>query len=132
MYVCRVVLHEKRTSVRFVLVLYHLCVGLSLGIYFDLVFLLTQVQECQGHFAAKMLNDFSLSLLNPIVLFFYPQMRSPKSPAYDESSYWDDRFTEEKSYDWLVDFQGMKSILERYLKHDSRILILGEWAFHFP
>ena len=50
-------------------------------------------------------------------------------PNYGEAKYWDDRYTKagkEASFDWLENFETLKSTLEPYLvSPDMKILILG-------
>lgn len=49
-------------------------------------------------------------------------------PNYGCPKYWDERYAqggEQNMFDWLEDFNSLKSLLDQYVKPDDKILILG-------
>ncbi|XP_061776170.1 EEF1A lysine methyltransferase 4 isoform X2 [Nerophis ophidion] len=44
---------------------------------------------------------------------------------YKSVDYWDERYKVEESYDWLGGFSKIRHILEKYIKKDDSILVLG-------
>lgn len=44
---------------------------------------------------------------------------------YKDVAYWDERYTMEQCYDWLGGFSKFQHILERFVKKEDSILILG-------
>ena len=48
-------------------------------------------------------------------------------PDYGDPTYWDERYTktQDSMFDWLEDYQSLKSILKNHIKPESKILILG-------
>lgn len=45
--------------------------------------------------------------------------------VYKLQSYWDDRFTAEAEYDWLVTFSQVEHILREHVRPTDRILVVG-------
>eukprot|EP00612_Vaucheria_litorea_P004812 CAMPEP_0171464390 /NCGR_PEP_ID=MMETSP0945-20130129/7728_1 /TAXON_ID=109269 /ORGANISM="Vaucheria litorea, Strain CCMP2940" /LENGTH=132 /DNA_ID=CAMNT_0011991469 /DNA_START=360 /DNA_END=755 /DNA_ORIENTATION=+ len=50
-----------------------------------------------------------------------------RNDDYSKREYWNDRFLQEKSYDWLVNYEDIKSLvlLHSHEAKSSRVLILG-------
>lgn len=48
-----------------------------------------------------------------------------ENDRYKEHSYWEERFAEEESFEWLIGFQQCKNQLLPHLRPDDRILIVG-------
>lgn len=44
---------------------------------------------------------------------------------YKLEDYWDERFKDEKSYEWLVDFKSIEDVICPYLDKEWQILIVG-------
>ena len=44
---------------------------------------------------------------------------------YSESSYWDSRFKGEAEYEWFRGYEAFRHLVERELKPDDRVLVLG-------
>ena len=44
---------------------------------------------------------------------------------YLQAEYWDKRYSEEQSYDWLLTYEKLAVHLQPLLHPDSRILVLG-------
>jgi SAM-dependent methyltransferase len=44
---------------------------------------------------------------------------------YGSREYWEDRFSKESDYEWLLSYERLASQLSKYLSRDSRILIVG-------
>ncbi|XP_029380795.1 EEF1A lysine methyltransferase 4 isoform X2 [Echeneis naucrates] len=44
---------------------------------------------------------------------------------YKDVDYWDERYKTEQCYDWLGDFSNFQHLLEKHVKKEDRILILG-------
>lgn len=44
---------------------------------------------------------------------------------YKDVEYWDERYKTEQCYDWLGSFSKVKHLLEKYIKKEESILILG-------
>ena len=51
--------------------------------------------------------------------------KDPPNSVFKLQSYWEERFTEEESYEWLVSWKSVRELIIPYLKPDSRILIVG-------
>uniref|UniRef100_A0A3B5L2X2 Endothelin converting enzyme 2a n=1 Tax=Xiphophorus couchianus TaxID=32473 RepID=A0A3B5L2X2_9TELE len=51
-----------------------------------------------------------------------------KNSSYKDVAYWDDRYRTEQQYDWLGNFSSFKHHLEKIIKKEDSILILG-WCF---
>lgn len=45
--------------------------------------------------------------------------------VFKEKSYWDERFTGEKEYDWLTGFAGIEVLLRKHVRTSDRILVVG-------
>ena len=50
---------------------------------------------------------------------------APHNSLYAKKEYWDERFTTEESYDWLLKYEDVRSLLVPHLKASDRILIVG-------
>jgi EEF1A lysine methyltransferase 4 len=50
---------------------------------------------------------------------------APHNSLYKKKEYWDERFTKEDTYDWLLKFADVKTLLLPHLKESDRILIVG-------
>uniref|UniRef100_A0A3P9PQQ8 EEF1A lysine methyltransferase 4 n=2 Tax=Poecilia reticulata TaxID=8081 RepID=A0A3P9PQQ8_POERE len=48
-----------------------------------------------------------------------------KNSSYKDVTYWDDRYRTEQHYDWLGSFSSFKHLLEKIIKKEDSILILG-------
>uniref|UniRef100_A0A3B5KUE7 Endothelin converting enzyme 2a n=1 Tax=Xiphophorus couchianus TaxID=32473 RepID=A0A3B5KUE7_9TELE len=48
-----------------------------------------------------------------------------KNSSYKDVAYWDDRYRTEQQYDWLGNFSSFKHHLEKIIKKEDSILILG-------
>ena len=48
-------------------------------------------------------------------------------PNYGDPKYWDKRYTDNAGtiFDWLEDYQSLKSLLSELLTPESKVLILG-------
>jgi len=48
-------------------------------------------------------------------------------PNYGDPKYWDKRYKEQENgtFDWLEDYNSLRSLLKEILKPDSKILVLG-------
>ena len=48
-------------------------------------------------------------------------------PDYGDPIYWDDRYNNSKGtmFDWLEDYASLKKILDKFLKPEHKILIIG-------
>ena len=46
-------------------------------------------------------------------------------PDFTSVNYWDERFKDEDSYDWLVKYHEISDILREHLKKEDKILMLG-------
>ena len=44
---------------------------------------------------------------------------------YGKKEYWDDRFTNEREFEWLVSYRDVASQLKPFLRTDNRILVVG-------
>lgn len=44
---------------------------------------------------------------------------------YKDVEYWDERYKTEQCYDWLGSFSKFQHILEKHVRKDESILILG-------
>ena len=49
----------------------------------------------------------------------------PENKRYGEQKYWEERFTQESQYEWLVSYSELKSDITPFLKDDTKILIIG-------
>jgi SAM-dependent methyltransferase len=50
---------------------------------------------------------------------------SVDNTVFKDQNYWEERFTEEEEYDWLLSYDQLKTQLSSLLKLDDRILIIG-------
>lgn len=48
-----------------------------------------------------------------------------KNSSYKDVAYWDERYTREQQYDWLGDLSKFQHLLEKVMKKEDSILILG-------
>lgn len=48
-----------------------------------------------------------------------------KNADFKEENYWNQRFTSEESYDWLLTFPELKEFLVPYIQPDNKILVIG-------
>ncbi|KAF6728467.1 Endothelin-converting enzyme 2 [Oryzias melastigma] len=48
-----------------------------------------------------------------------------KNSQYNDVVYWDERYKTEQSYDWLGSFSKLQHLLEKVIKKDDSILMLG-------
>ena len=53
-------------------------------------------------------------------------MNFHSNKTYKEKSYWDERYTNEKSYEWFLSYTLIKDLLFGLLKKEDRTLILGK------
>ncbi|CAG2245881.1 EEF1AKMT4 [Mytilus edulis] len=54
------------------------------------------------------------------------QMELPdRNTDYRDQSYWDDRYSKEKAFDWFSDYEAFKHLLKDDIKTADKILILG-------
>jgi SAM-dependent methyltransferase len=55
--------------------------------------------------------------------------RNPPNSVFKLQDYWEERFAEEESYEWLIKWSQLRNVvlpkLERYKKEDCKILIVG-------
>lgn len=49
---------------------------------------------------------------------------------YKEVDYWNERYTTERSYDWLGGFPKFQHLMEQHVEKGDSILMLGK--FYFP
>ena len=49
-----------------------------------------------------------------------------RNTDYRDKSYWDDRYSKEKAFDWFSDYEEFKHLLKDDIKPADKILILGE------
>ena len=56
---------------------------------------------------------------------FKVEFEEEENKKYKLKEYWNDRFTTEPSYDWLVTYSQIKSFLSKYLSRNSKILVIG-------
>uniref|UniRef100_A0A3B5KWX8 Endothelin converting enzyme 2a n=1 Tax=Xiphophorus couchianus TaxID=32473 RepID=A0A3B5KWX8_9TELE len=59
-----------------------------------------------------------------------PPYLPDKNSSYKDVAYWDDRYRTEQQYDWLGNFSSFKHHLEKIIKKEDSILILGWCFFH--
>ncbi|XP_013879730.1 endothelin-converting enzyme 2 [Austrofundulus limnaeus] len=48
-----------------------------------------------------------------------------KNSSYKDVTYWDERYSREQQYDWLGDFSKFQHLLEKVIKKEDSVLILG-------
>lgn len=49
----------------------------------------------------------------------------PENKRYSEQEYWEERFSKESQYEWLVSYSELKSDITPFLKAETKILIIG-------
>jgi SAM-dependent methyltransferase len=54
-----------------------------------------------------------------------PRRKLPHNTEYWKKEYWDERFVEEKNYEWLVAYGHVASQLSPFLKFSDTILVVG-------
>jgi SAM-dependent methyltransferase len=54
-----------------------------------------------------------------------PRRKLPHNTEYGKKEYWDERFAEEKNYEWLVGYAHVASQLSPLLKFSDNILVVG-------
>jgi SAM-dependent methyltransferase len=55
----------------------------------------------------------------------YKGIGKQKNADFKEQEYWDERFSDEEQYDWLLGFSQLRSVLLPLLEFSDKILILG-------
>jgi SAM-dependent methyltransferase len=53
------------------------------------------------------------------------QGKSVFNEVFSKQKYWEERFEEEDTYDWLVKYSNIRDILAPVMKHSDRILVVG-------
>ena len=48
-----------------------------------------------------------------------------ENEKYSSVEYWNDRFSKEKEYDWIGDYEILKDVIRKNLKKHDRILMVG-------
>jgi len=48
---------------------------------------------------------------------------------YKEQWYWEERFGDEASFEWLLNFEQVEPYLLQHLKHDDSILVIGSTLY---
>ena len=48
-----------------------------------------------------------------------------ENEKYSSVEYWNDRFSKEKEYDWIGDYEILKDVLGKNLRKQDRILMVG-------
>ena len=51
---------------------------------------------------------------------------------YLSAAYWDSRFQQETSYEWLQSYEALRPLLAKHLKSSDRILIVGNGTSALP
>lgn len=46
-------------------------------------------------------------------------------PDFTTESYWDERFKEEETYDWLLKYHQFSHFVEKHVNRNERILMLA-------
>ena len=54
-----------------------------------------------------------------------PWKGAGSNEEYGESEYWDDRFAQEPSYEWLLTFEEVAAQMTPFLKSSDKILVVG-------
>jgi len=48
-----------------------------------------------------------------------------KNAAYKLQDYWDERYTEEESFEWCKSYDDFKGLMHKHVRNSDRILMLG-------